>query len=726
MNNSNNTLLAKCTYLANCFASKAGRFIIQEPGKQIRTVHNLSELNFNKHFTGEERNGISPDVGEDCNFAVVDIDRMDTEQIKQFEFAQNIKKELLSEYNLQALIEQSKSKGYHVWIPFDGKIKRRFIQKLLTKVIRKFTDKKIANGIIEIFPKGNGGTSIFFPCFNSITPDGNSFSENFLTTKSTAILKDNGDVDTNFIANFARATICNTKTLQMLAWLDKYPPCFTKAYLNWARGVRNGYTLAIAGICEKLGLPLEEAIEAIRTIAEDCNDEELQARINIVKATYKKENPAGCNILQGKCEGIPVNAICSGNCSFVKVASEIEKTPAADPNFDVNSILMSYEDLQNEKPVDYLAGNLFPRCYVSVFFSEAGLGKTWLLFALAIDFSNGNSIFGKYPSIKMKVLIFQGDSPNNLTAERFNLLKNKPDSNYIKFINRYQADRLGYHINISDTNGQANFERCIEEFCPDLVIIDTFISFFDGDENRAKDVKCSTDFLRKLAEKHNCHIILTSHTRKRQSGEKRTNLDQSDLIGSSALSRLAGSIYSLIKNSEDEEKTSAIVRNIKTWVKTTQSFKFELITNTDDSLSILYERDNIKFLPKNKQQEIESHILEAIEIHPDVEFRKEELANDFGASVNTVGLVIKKLESKKILRQVGKTKNSYYVSNIEKNCKNMFKTTDITETDVNNGVDRNFDRKVIKAEQKFNPANNLTISDSSTNVTTDDVSNFFN
>lgn len=720
MNNNPTNILSKCVYLANCFASKAERFIIQENGKQIRTVDKYSELDLLNHFLGKARFGISPDVKENCIFAEIDIDRVGTEQKEQFDFALKIKKELLLEYDLQALVEQSKSKGYHVIIPFNYNVKRKFIQKLLTKIIQKFTDKKIANGIIEIFPKGNGGTSIFFPCFNSVTPDGNSLSETFLTTKSTAIIKDNEEVDTNFIENFARAAVYNIKILQMLEWLDKYPPCFTKAYQNWAKGVRNSYTLAIAGICKKQKFSLDEAIEIITTIADDCNDEELQARKNIVKATYEKENPAGCSIMQGKNNGIPTDAICFKNCEFVELKTIDKFIP--EQEIDIASFMKGYTDLKQSPPINYLANNLFPRGYVSVFFSEAGLGKTWLLMALSIDISNGRSIWGIYPTIQLKILFFQGDSPEHLTTERLEFLSLKPNDNYLRFVNRYDLDKAGYVINISDANGQHTFEKFIQEFSPDLIIIDTFISFFDGDECRAKDVKASTDFLRKIAANYNCHIILTSHARKRQAGEKRKKLDISDLIGSSALNRLVGSIYCIIQNNEDEDKTGGVVTNIKNWSKKTKSFKFELKQTDDNHLSIEYNHENINYTPKNKQEEIENHILDAIELYPEIEIRKDEIANDFNASINTVGLVIKKLEAKKILRKVGETKGAYYIANTEKNCKNNTEIADNNTFEPEIGIDR----KIVRFEKKFNPTINPTIDITGSNETSEINPDLFN
>lgn len=716
MNNPTTNILTKCAYLANCLSQNAKSFILQKNDK-IKTVEIFSSIDILNHFLGKFRWGYSPVVGEFCLYGAIDIDCPELTMIEKLALAKKLKKEF-ARYNLLTFIEQSKGKGYHVWLFFSEQFERKFIQDLLCRVIKKVTDIKIANGQIETFPKGKGGNAIFMFGFGAINPDKETFSEKFLSTKSTAILKDNGDVDANFILNIAKASKHNTEELKKIEWLDKYPPCLTEAYLNWGAGSRNSYTLAIAAILKKLGYELDEAIEVISTIASNNNDEELQARIHNVKSTYQKENPAGCSIAKGKCDGVPTDAICFENCSFIKTkTSDVESEIVS--QIDFASFRKGYGDLKKAPPIEYLANNLFPRGYVSVFFSEAGCGKTWLLMDLSIAISNGSNIWGTYQTTQLKTLFFQGDSPEHLTTQRLELFNIKPNDDYLQFVNRYNLDKMGFPLNISDAKGQSVFEGFFKEFLPDLIIIDTFISFFDGDECRAKDVKASTDFLRKIADTYNCHIILTSHARKRQAGENRKKLDISDLIGSSALNRLVGAIYCIIPNNEDEEKLAGVVTNIKNWGKKTKSFKFELAKAEDNHLSIEYSNENITFAPKNKQEEIENHILDAIEYAPDAEFRKDELANDFAVSVNTAGIVINKLVDKKILKKIGETKGVYYIANIDKSCKNNSETVDNTSLEPNNAIDRKIDRKNLSI-------NNPTIAISGLKGIPADVSWAFN
>ena len=107
--------------------------------------------------------------------------------------------------------------------------------------------------------------------------------------------------------------------------------------------------------------------------------------------------------------------------------------------------------------------------------------------------------------------------------------------------------------------------------------------FFDGDENKQKDVKEPIDFLRKLTSNYDCSILLCHHFRKRGSNEKIKGLDQSDLIGSFVTARLCGLMLAIAhdteKSSKDEKYNTVICA--KTWFKPIEPFQF-VISNNDN------------------------------------------------------------------------------------------------------------------------------------------------
>ena len=89
-----------------------------------------------------------------------------------------------------------------------------------------------------------------------------------------------------------------------------------------------------------------------------------------------------------------------------------------------------------------------------------------------------SSIFNQYKVDRpMKVLYFQGDFPNPIMRHRLQQTLHKPDNNYFKFVNRYDAEEQGYSIDLTNEKGQENLKMLLEEYRPDFVIFDTFENF---------------------------------------------------------------------------------------------------------------------------------------------------------------------------------------------------------------------------------------------------------
>lgn len=121
--------------------------------KKKENFNNLSE----QHLLGKTRLGATPEIlGQEDKvmFGCIDIDCPDISHKEKYNIALSLQDKLLEDYGLRALIETSKSKGFHVWIPFLIPQERSFIKHILQIVINSVTDRKISNGEIEVFPKG--------------------------------------------------------------------------------------------------------------------------------------------------------------------------------------------------------------------------------------------------------------------------------------------------------------------------------------------------------------------------------------------------------------------------------------------------------------------------------------------------------------------------------------------------------------------------------------------
>lgn len=305
----------------------ASKVIIKPEGAEtIKTIKNVTKENFNKltiqHLLGKTRLGVTPEIlGQEdkVSLGVIDIDLPDISLEDKYKIALSLQDKFHEDYGLIAPIETSKSKGFHVWVPFLISQERSFIKNILQDVINSVTDRPISNGVIEVFPKGDKGNAIFLPFFGMFKNE-NTLNESYFAQKKNTFVKGkNMKVIKNPLEAIHQAIRQNDSMLPILKELSIYPECVRKAFFEWKKGNRHYLTLAIAGILKKiLNTPEEEAISLIKLIAQHNHDEEINDRISTVKSTYKSDEIAGCSIMQGNNENIAIsNTLCTENCELV-------------------------------------------------------------------------------------------------------------------------------------------------------------------------------------------------------------------------------------------------------------------------------------------------------------------------------------------------------------------------------------------------------------------------
>ena len=135
--------------MRDLFRGRTDAFGLCVEGNSFVAKNPIKDLDYKKHIAGEKnhRIGILLLVDGGVHWAVIDIDREDREAVEKICFH-------LRENRIFPHIERSKSKGYHIWIFFDGLIGANVIRGILKKVISDagFKDQ------FEVFPKQDGGT----------------------------------------------------------------------------------------------------------------------------------------------------------------------------------------------------------------------------------------------------------------------------------------------------------------------------------------------------------------------------------------------------------------------------------------------------------------------------------------------------------------------------------------------------------------------------------------
>ena len=441
-------------------------------------------------------------------------------------------------------------------------------------------------------------------------------------------------------------------------------PCIEFAEENWIEGNRQDLAMSLAGVCRKrFQMNQDEAENLILGIARANNDDEIPQRKAAIKSTYKIEDISqikGCSYFEKE--------ITCEDCPFLKKQESKQEKPQVNKKA-LLALLKSTDDLMQEEDIKWVVKDLFAKKLVSVIFSEPGVGKTVLAMDIAEKLTKGESIFNQYKVDRpMKVLYFQGDFPNPIMRHRLQQMLHKPDNNYFKFVNRYDAEEQGYSIDLTNEKGQENLKMLLEEYRPDFVIFDTFISFFDGDENKQKDVKEPIDFLRKLTSNYDCSILLCHHSRKRGSNEKRKGLDQSDLIGSFVTARLCSLMLAIAHNAEKstkEEKYNTVLC-AKTWFKPIEPFEFIISNNDAQFIQVIYTTEEVTSNAKNKTQLAKEKIISVLSSMPEVGFSAKALKSIAGCSDRTVNNVFSELLGDGVIKAVGTTKDRTYFYNTEK------------------------------------------------------------
>lgn len=187
----------------------------------------------------------------------------------------------------------------------------------------------------------------------------------------------------------------------------------------------------------------------------------------------------------------------------------------------------------NTAPIDWLVPGYFARKQVSMICARSNTGKTVNVFDLIRSIRFGRSIFGEAiaPVDPKTFLYVMGDYSENKTY-----------NTYVKSFFPDDGDSSKNYICTStegillDTaEGKLYLEKYLEEYKPDLIVLDSLSSVMMGvecDFKEAQDIKRMMAYVKGLAEKFNCHFLLIHHPRKSSNKDSGADISLDDIAGS--------------------------------------------------------------------------------------------------------------------------------------------------------------------------------------------------
>ncbi|MCF8014065.1 AAA family ATPase, partial [Candidatus Woesearchaeota archaeon] len=192
-----------------------------------------------------------------------------------------------------------------------------------------------------------------------------------------------------------------------------------------------------------------------------------------------------------------------------------------------------------EKPIWNIEG-ILPEKGIGIIGGDVGCGKSLISINIADCISTGKPLFGKFKTVKGKVLIIDKENAETWIQQRcLKIVKKCEGLDDVRFV---------IEKDVKLDNFSPWFQRLdalISEFNPDVIIIDSAVRFIDGDENSSKDIRKIYEFIRPLINKHNVSWILLHHLRKGY-GNKSVN----DLRGSGDFGAFVDVIIMVSKNGD--------------------------------------------------------------------------------------------------------------------------------------------------------------------------------
>lgn len=266
---------------------------------------------------------------------------------------------------------------------------------------------------------------------------------------------------------------------------------------------------------------------------------------------------------------------------------EPEPTAKTAPNF------LKYKEPLNVRiatPPCRRIAKIFPTGYLSFIVAPPSAGKSFLTLKLCCDMSIGGSILeGKsssegftanlcFEDEPIKTLILAGESGAARLVERLRLTGWSYDDRYMDVFDARKARLEGLNLLLNTVQGQEGFKQLIDDGNPQLIFVDSLMSFNGVDESKGADMRDVLSFLEGEAYRRNISVVCNHHVRKSLNAKMR-NLPQNmdEAIGSSMISRYCALMMGLqpqASDGTDEENAPIMVRCLKSWDRKFKPFSF--------------------------------------------------------------------------------------------------------------------------------------------------------
>ena len=243
---------------------------------------------------------------------------------------------------------------------------------------------------------------------------------------------------------------------------------------------------------------------------------------------------------------------------------EIEKRPRVGGSLS--------EVCANAKEIRPVIERLLPENCITIIASESGVGKSALIYRMAVAGAYGGKLFGQLQAEKGNVLIVQTDESDSNLKSKIKQMDIADPEGRIRVEFQFSAGHF------------PELRKWIREHKAKYVLMDSLGSLFAGEDISANMIGTYIYNLNDIAAEEGCAIVLTQPEEAGKEKAARTTVNMSDLYGNQYITAGASDVWGITKDPEsDPANPQFLLKVIKPRSSVTQAGdEFKLSGNLED------------------------------------------------------------------------------------------------------------------------------------------------
>lgn len=197
------------------------------------------------------------------------------------------------------------------------------------------------------------------------------------------------------------------------------------------------------------------------------------------------------------------------------------------------------------EPIKYIVQDIIPEGGLVYVCGSSGSFKTFFLIYTALSCLKGSKILNEFETKKCRVLYIDEENRERRMKERILHLSNGLNMDLEELCDFKLW--ICENFKLGDPENLEQVKKEIEDFNPELIIVDSISKVFRGEENNVNHVKLIYDWIKPTIIKNEVTWVFIHHTRKKSGTTKKD-----DMAGSREFSAMADCVLTLDKTGRNE------------------------------------------------------------------------------------------------------------------------------------------------------------------------------